>query len=347
MQSDVPQSMKRTARILAIALALMLILGSVSVLISSCAASSKDGSSAPDYDEAPAETTYPAGDEGGAPPAQDDTQPENSDRKIVRNASLDLKAVDVESSYESILEYARGFGGYETQRDQTDQDGYMVIRAVIKLPPEKLDLLISFVRDQSGTELVNTRISSEDITESYYDTEIRLDNMEKQLERYYEYLEDSRNIEEMMTVQYQIDSLTLEIESLKGKLKLWDSMLAESRVELYIRQVSDPVQVRKEVNWKALTWDDMSYLMTSGLKSVINVLAGVGQWLLIVIVAAAPLWIPALIIIIVLIRRGKKKKARRIRNFAAENPLNPANTLQSAQMPASESSRENHKDIQE
>lgn len=314
--------MKRIARVIAILIALMLILGSISVLFGSCAASSKDAGMDQDYNEAPAETTYPGSDEGGAPPEQDIAQPEDSSRKIIRNASLDLTAVDVVTSYESILAHAKTFGGYEMQRDQTDQDGYVVIRAVIKLPPEKLDELIKFVQDQENLELINTRISSEDITENYYDTEIRLENMEKQLERYYEYLEDSRNIEEMMTVQYQIDSLTLEIESLKGKLKLWDSMLAESKVELYIRQVTDPVQIRKEVDWKALTWDDMSYLMTSGLKSVLNALAGVGQWLLIVVVAAAPLWIPALIIIIILVRRSKKKKARRVQTYAAANMVN-------------------------
>ena len=110
----------------------------------------------------------------------------------------------------------------------------------------------------------------------------------------------------------------MEIESLKGKLKLWDSQLSESTVALNIRQENDPVQVRKEVNWNALSLDDMSYLMTSGLKSVVNFLTGAGQWLLIILVAAAPIWIPLLIIIILLVRRSRKRRKQKAIEMAAQ-----------------------------
>lgn len=288
---------------------MLLIVSIAFALVVGCAA----GNSQSGYDnEGPMETTTaasPGDSDGGSAPSPDSgSDPQAEIRKIIRNARLDLTAVNVVDAYGNILDYTKSVGGYEAQREQTDRETYTVIYATLRLPPEHLDELIEFVRGQGN--LVNFTISSEDITESYYDAQTRLASMEKTLERYYEFLEDSRNIEETLSVQYQIDNLTLEIESLKGKLKLWDSLLAESTVELTIRQVNDPIQIRKEVDWNALTWDDMSYLMTSGLKSVINVLTGIGQWLLIVVVASAPLWIPLLIILVVLIRRRKKKRQK-------------------------------------
>jgi hypothetical protein len=159
--------------------------------------------------------------------------------------------------------------------------------------------------------------------------------MEKSLDKYYEYLDDSRNIEEAMMVQNQINSLTMEIESLKGRLRLWDSQLAESTLDLYIRQENDPVLIRKEVDWSALSLDDMSYLMTSGLKTVVNILAGTGQWLLIILVAGAPLWIPVIIIAIILIRRSRKKKQRRVQAIQTQQqfPQQQQSPVQQTQIP--------------
>ncbi|NLW11873.1 MAG: DUF4349 domain-containing protein, partial [Clostridiaceae bacterium] len=251
--------------------------------LAGCSASSKDTSypGEPGYndggDGAPMETTTASMSlQSGA----GDVDKLDANRKIIRNASLDMTVVDVTAVYESILAQAQSYGGYELSRQQSEQNDYVYISAAIRIPPENLDAFIEFIKESGN--VINISISTDDITESYFDTEIRLENMEKNLDKYYEYLEDSRNIEDTIMVQNQINTLTMEIESLKGKLKLWDSQLSESTVALNIRQVDDPVQIRKEVNWKALSWDDMSYMMTSGLKSVVNFLTGVGQWLLIV-----------------------------------------------------------------
>lgn len=283
-----------------------------------CSASSKDTSypGEPDYGEdsgAPMETTTASmNSQSGA----GDVDKLDANRKIIRNASLDMTVVDVTAVYESILAQAQSYGGYELSRQQSEQNDYIFISAAIRIPPENLDAFIEFIK-QAGN-VININISTDDITENYYDTEIRLENMEKNLDKYYEYLEESRNIEDTIMVQNQINSLTMEIESLKGKLKLWDSQLSESTVALNIRQENDPVQVRKEVNWNALSLDDMSYLMTSGLKSVVNFLTGAGQWLLIILVAAAPIWVPLLIIIILLVRRSRKRRKQRAIAMAAQ-----------------------------
>ncbi len=281
-----------------------------------CSASSKDTSypGEPAYNDGMVEetTTAAMSQQSGA----GDVDKLDANRKIIRNASLDMTVVDVTAVYESILAQAQSYGGYELSRQQSEQNDYIFISAAIRIPPENLDAFIEFIK-QAG-KVININISTDDITENYYDTEIRLENMEKNLDKYYEYLEESRNIEDTIMVQNQINSLTMEIESLKGKLKLWDSQLSESTVALNIRQENDPVQVRKEVNWNALSLDDMSYLMTSGLKSVVNFLTGAGQWLLIILVAAAPIWVPLLIIIILLVRRSRKRRKQRAIAMAAQ-----------------------------
>ncbi len=232
-----------------------------------------------------------------------------AERKMIRNSALDLEAKDVVAAYEALLAYAEQYGGYEVYRNQQRSSGYLSIDAQIKIKPEHLDAFIAYAATQA--DVINTSITSEDITESYYDAQTRLKTMEEALETYYTFLKNAKTIEESLAVQNQINQLTLEIESLKGKIKLWDSLLAESVVTIRLRQIDDPVKIKKEINWSALTFEDMAYLMKSGLAGVVNVLVGIFQWLAIVLVAAAPVWIIAIVVIIIVRRRIKKRRQKK------------------------------------
>lgn len=267
------------------------------------------------YSTTAATTTYGGGDGqgsglGGSPSAE---------RKIIRDANLDLEVSDVAKAYNDILAYAQQYGGYEISRNQARSNGYIAIQARIKIKPDQLDAFIEFISKQ-GT-VINTNISTADITEDYYDIQTRLKTMESTLLTYYDFLDRAANIDESLQVQYQINQLTAEIESLKGKLKLWDSLLAESTVTLNLRQSEDPVKIKKEINWSTLTFDDMGYLMRSGLTSVLNFLANAIQWLAIALVVTAPFWIAGLIVLFIL-RRRKKKQRQQKQN--TDTPVPPA-----------------------
>ena len=233
------------------------------------------------------------------------------DRKIIRNASMSLEAKDVEVSYNAILAFAAQFGGYEAQRTMTRTTGFVTINAQIKILPGHLDELIQFAGTQA--EVINSNISSENITEAYYDAQTRLQSMEKSLVKYYEFLTQAKSIDETLKVQSEINQLTLQIESLKGKIKVWDSLLAESVLSLQMRQTTDPVKIKKDINWSALSFGDMGYLIGSGFTQIGNFLIGAGQWIVIAVAATSPVWIIGLSAVLVL--RSRKKK--RIRAAAA------------------------------
>ena len=306
-------------RFLIMFMAFMLVLS----LIAGCAAGSinneKDQGYGPNETTAAMTTTgyFPGNGDGGAI-VNDPT----ITRMIVRNATLDLEAVDVVSTYNTLLAYATQFGGYELNRSQSSiGNGYLSIDAKIRIKPEKLDAFLDYAATQAV--VINSITESDDITDSYYDTQTRLKTMELSLENYYKYLDEAKTIDESLQVQYQINQLTVEIESLKGKLSLWDSMLAESLITIRLRQANDPVKMKKEIDWAALTFEDMGYLMKSGLMQVVNVLVGIVQWLAIVLVAAAPVWIIGLIIVLLVNRRLRKKRQKKAANMLQQPQQQP------------------------
>ena len=263
--------------------------------LAGCAASSRNFDSMPSTT-----TTYNEQESGGS-----QNTPAIS-RKILKNVNLSLEAKNVEEAYNDILAYAVGLGGYEFSRTQQVSGDITTVSAKIKIKPEHLDDFIAHIG--SVSYIVNNQTSSEDITSDYYDARTRLDTMEKSLETYYDFLDSAKNIDESLKVQTQINDLTLRIESLKGQLNLWDSLLAESTVSIYLRQLSDPMQARREINWSTLTFDDMGYLMKSGLAALLNTVVVVLQWIAIILVVLSPLLIIGLIVLILVRKRIRRKR---------------------------------------
>ncbi len=247
---------------------------------------------------------YPTADTGSAQPAN----PAALAVKIIRNASLDIEADDVLKAYDTLLQRAVANGGYEMSRKVSTNDEYTTLEAKIKIPPEHLDDLLAF----AGTtgKIINVQTSSQDITENYYDAQTRLATMESMLGKYQEFLDRADTVQEALSVQSEINRLTTEIESLKGKLRYYDAMVAESVVTVRIHQTNDPVRIKKEITWSSLTWEDMTYLMQRGLMGVVNTLTGVTQWLAIALVAASPLIVIAVIVLVIVIRRRRKAKTK-------------------------------------
>lgn len=240
-------------------------------------------------------------------PAEPSGQIPNTSRKIIKNANLGLEVVDVKASYQKLLDFALAHQGYETSRNEYKNNDYLTLYATIRIDPMQLDAFIEY----AGTigEMINVQISSSDITESYYDTQTRLATMKKSLSRYDDFMTRAQTIEEVLQVQAQINQITVEIESLTGMLRMWDSLLDESTVTIEIRQVEDPVQIKKEITWSALSWADMVYLVKSGLTWLTNGVVTAAQWLAIALAVTAPVWLIILVVLVVVRRRNRSKKA--------------------------------------
>jgi len=212
-----------------------------------------------------------------------------AERKIIRNASLEIQAKNALDLYRSIVDFSTTLGGYEHSYSIRNYESWSVINAEIKIPPEHLGVFVQFIGDNG--DIINSSMSSEDITESYFDVQTRLGTTRRSLDRYYELLSSARGVDEIVTIQRIIDVITVEIESLEGRLNLWNSLVNMSTVNLYIRQDNDPLQIRRDINWNTLSMDDMSYLIRRGFVTVTNTIVSVLQWLLVALVAYSPLWI--------------------------------------------------------
>jgi hypothetical protein len=236
-----------------------------------------------------------------------EVSPEAADtRKIIWNASLDIEAEDAAGLHRNLATRASELGGYEYTNSIQHYETYSVVRSTYKVPPRHIHDFIAYAGE--GGKVINSSLGSEDITESYFDAAQRLQTKRATLEPYYRLLADAKNLDEVIKIQRIIDGVTEEIESLEGRLRVWDVLTDMATVSIYIRQYNDPVAIPREINWNAMTAGDMGYLIKSGFTAVTGTTLAILQWIAVIVLVTSPLWLPGLAVWWLLRKKLRKQK---------------------------------------
>ena len=231
-------------------------------------------------------------------------------RMIIRNARMKIEVGDVNPAYENILASLERHGGFEANKTLESWDNYINIWAELRVPAQNLD---AFLREiaQEG-EVRSQNIYSSDITDQYFDSQTRLETLERTLERYFEFLEGARNITEQLEITRHINDITFEIESLKGSLSRWGYLVAYSSVSINLHATPEIIIERREIEWASLSLDDMSFLIRNGLVGITSFLFNLLQRIIIALIVSSPITLPVALLIFLLVRRSKKKRLARI-----------------------------------
>ena len=157
-------------------------------------------------------------------------------RKLIRDANLDLEVADFDKVVETIATLAVGEQGYvETQNSQRGENGKLQGQIVVKVPPEKLDALLTEVRGLGDVK--NQAISTQDVTKDYYDTAARLHNAQIMEDRLNDLLKtQTGRVAELLQVERELERVRGEIEQMQGQLKLYDALVQFATVTVNLRE---------------------------------------------------------------------------------------------------------------
>ena len=198
-----------------------------------------EGSGTIDFTTDTTGTTPPAPGETGKKKQPGQSQPVPNpdwDKKIIKNASLNLEVKDYKSFYSSFREKVRNLGGYVAQEEQTQSDYKIENTLVIKVPVDQFDNALAQLT--SNVEKINERkISSEDVTAEFVDTRSRMEAKKQVRQRYMDLLKQAKNMEEILSVQSEINATQEEIESAAGRIEYLGHSSAFSTINLTYYQV--------------------------------------------------------------------------------------------------------------
>ena len=162
------------------------------------------------------------------------------ERKLIISVDLSVNSKDIEKSYKSIEEKVKEYKGYFENIDSYKYRYFIALR----IPRDNLYNFLEFIENNQNVQ--NKNINTEDITENYYDIENRIKNREALLDKFRNYLKESKNIEEILSVEDRINNLTYEIERMKGNFENLTSLIEYSKVNITIK---NPEAMQRNVNF--------------------------------------------------------------------------------------------------
>lgn len=263
----------------------------------------------------PAEPQAPEMDKGEESGGRSlDSQAVQTERIVIRNASLSIVVEDPAQVMEDILRMANDMGGFVVNSQlyqRSTQSGAQVQEAsvTIRVPVERLDdareQIKGYVKDPK-VDILSDNVSGQDVTQEYTDLESRLRNQEAAAAQLREIMETATKPEDVLRVFNELKAVNQEIELLKGQIKYFDEAAAMSAISVTI-QAEETVEPVSVAGWspKGVARDALQALI-----DIYQFIASAAIW---IVITCLPVAIPLGLVVFFIVkgvqRVRRKQKA--------------------------------------
>lgn len=156
---------------------------------------------------------------------------------LIYTAQVHLAVFEAAQAIDRAERLAKEAGGYLVRRD----DRTITVRVPAAGFHGLLDRMLTL------GDVLHRNVSVRDVTEEFYDLQIRIRNAELVRERLEQLLARAQNVEDALAVERELERVAGEVERLKGRLKLLSELLAFSTITLEFQPRASE-QVERSVN---------------------------------------------------------------------------------------------------
>jgi len=224
-------------------------------------------------------------------------------RKVIKNASLNIEANDTDIAKDLVEEKVAELNGVVTNMNSYEvRSGVLAYNMTLRIPSGELDNALENIASLGIKKSEN--LSSNDITAQYQDTANQIANLEIRRERLRELMKfETDNLADVLQIDRELSNVQNQIENLERSQQRRDTDVDFSTVQLNIQpktQIGDfstPAEWNVEKTWK----DSVNDLIGSLQKITAQAIR---------IAVYAPIWIPALIILWMIQRSIRRRTER-------------------------------------
>ena len=207
-------------------------------------------------------------------------------RQMIRTANLSIECKDYAAFVGRVNAVIQSNNGWIDSEQETHSDYQRQNVLQIKVPVQYFDKLVQGLAGLDG-KLIEKKINSEDVTNAIVDTKGRIEAKKLIRARYFELLKQAKNMEDMLEVQREINSITEDMESAAYNVQNMQSQAAYSTIYLTYLQPLNSAPTLDNPGFGLRLWEAMQGGI-EGVKGIIIVLAAL--WPLWLILGVLMVW---------------------------------------------------------
>jgi Domain of unknown function (DUF4349) len=184
------------------------------------------------------EKTKQGGEMAKSGPSAPKPVPVDWDKKIIKTADMNVEVKDFKTFSTQTKDIAKKYGSYVAGEKQQESEYKIENSLTLKVPVAMFDDMVNEL-SQLPVKIISKQIGSEDVTTEIVDTKSRIEAKKHVRDKYMEFLKGSKNMEEVLQVQSEINGVQEQIETAAGRVNYLGHASAYSTIHLTYYQVLD------------------------------------------------------------------------------------------------------------
>ncbi|MGB7207603.1 MAG: DUF4349 domain-containing protein [Pyrinomonadaceae bacterium] len=161
-----------------------------------------------------------------------------TDRKIIRNAELNLEAENPEQAQQQITAIAELKGGFVVESQQSSSDIKSTTRdtvvMTVRVPAEKFGETLDEIR-KTASRVVVENVKGQDVTEEFIDIEAQLKAKKALEQQFMEIMKRANTVDDALSVQSQLAEVRGEIEKIEGRKRFLENQASLSTIKIRLQ----------------------------------------------------------------------------------------------------------------
>lgn len=227
-----------------------------------------------------------------------DDQADAQQQKLIRRVDFTVKTMEFDAVLENLQSLTASMAGrveYVSQYGDRATGALRNASLTLRIPAEKLDAFLESAESVGNITSFTNQV--EDVTNSYYDIQTRLNTQLTKMERLQALLAEATEVSDLIEIESSIADTQYMIDSYQGRLKGLDDEVDYSTVSVYVQETR--VAETKEASFLERIGAGISDSLEIGVEFLGD--------LVVFLLSALP-WIAAVVVIVVIVKVIRKKK---------------------------------------
>ncbi|WP_161493901.1 DUF4349 domain-containing protein [Virgibacillus necropolis] len=197
----------------------------------------------------------------------------NVNRKIIYTANLSIQVKDYQKAVNDIQTQVSDRGGYVVESNMygDSEKGSTNGQMTIRIPQDQFREFIQLV-EEGSSEVLESSISGQDVTEEYIDLESRLKSKHVVENRLLSFMEQAEKTEDLLAISEDLAKVQGEIEQITGRMKYLQNKADLATVTIQIQENNVTISGINEDDLN--TWEKTKQQFLKSINFLISTFSG-------------------------------------------------------------------------